>query len=223
MAIPAVTIEHKLVVKMEGKTPWTPVVKVIGNQQFIHVHKWDRSFTKFMTGKSLDLRAGNNHSIHGTNVGDYLEHLCDLRNIASNNAAIAELSECGSKKRRIQASDSALVPVTSISLPEACLDGVTFEPAKVQVAFAISGTTDLWLEANHETIQRFLVGCKCFQSSNTARKANLKKKVESPKKDPDVESGEKVLAEISHNSLKWQLWSDQQKARYSVLPKASPE
>lgn len=198
MAIPEVTIEHKLAIKMSGTAAaWNPTVKVIADQQFVSVHKWDRSFTKFITGQSLDLRAGRNHSIHGTNVGCYLELLCDLRNAASNNAAVAELQECGAKKRRIQSADSALVPTVCITLPECSLSGETFEPAKVKVAFAISGA-DLWLEAVPESIQRFIVGCKCFQSENTARKANLKKKAESPKKDPPVESGEKVLAEISN-------------------------
>lgn len=172
-----VTIETMIGCRIDGKEPWIPKVKKIGNAQVMLVSKWDRGFTKFLTGKSLDLTKSS-MSLNSTSAGAYIDELVRRRRVACE-AAVLEANStdenekenrCKAKKRRVTVTDSMSVikPLVDITLP-----AVT-EPAMPEriVKCAFNTGHELWVEVNETTLLQIVLGIQeCGVTKGRTRKA----------------------------------------------------
>ena len=167
------TIETLVGCKLNDSEIWIPKTKMIGNTKVMLLSKWDRGLTRFMTGKSLDLRATKTKSLNNTAAGAYFDELCRQRKVACEKAVIsAHSTDDGNgkqKRRRVTLSDSMshLSPLVDISLPE------VVEPAMpkriVQVAFGTG--PEIWLEVNETNLLQVIRGCcECTMSKGRTRK-----------------------------------------------------
>ena len=99
------TIETLVGCRLNDKEIWIPKTKMIGNTKVVLLSKWDRGLTRFMTGKSLDLRASSTKSLNNTAAGAYFDKLCRQRKESCEKAVISAHSTdddngTGKTKRR---------------------------------------------------------------------------------------------------------------------------
>ena len=167
------TIETLVGCRLNENEIWIPKTKMIGNTKVMLLSKWDRALTRFMTGKSLDLRATSTKSLNNTAAGAYFDGLCRQRKEACEKAVISAHSTDDDngkqKRRRVALSDSMshLSPLVDISLPE------VVEPPMpkriVQVAFGTG--SEIWLEVNETNLLQVIWGCcECTMSKGRTRK-----------------------------------------------------
>lgn len=188
-----VSIESLVVCRLDdGKQQWIPKTKSIGNTKLMMLSKWDRGFTKFVTGKSLDLRSSKAKSLNATPAGAFLDDLCRKRKEACE-LAVHESLEAGddtgkpkAKKRKVALTDqhAVLKPLVQITLP-ACSNPEMPERI-VQCAFNTGPS--LWIEVNEMTLLQIITGCReCNEQTGRARKKASPKvkhgKKQSPKKE----------------------------------------
>lgn len=225
MASPdAIEIQHVMTITMNHQE-WRPKVHTIGGHTLVMISKWDRAFTQFFTGKSLDLRKGKHRSLNAMGAGSFLDDLCKKRRDASIQAALEEYSKCSedaSKKRRrtITKKDEHLCPVVDVTL-DAIEDTDGCRVAKVvKMGFAKCGS-ELWVEASSDVLEHILHGMRWHNANSShGRLKRSKSQDEVPEDDvqvdPKVAAGEAVLESMSKNSQKWRLWPDEVKASYAA-------
>ena len=168
-AFKGLEIQSAVTCVMEGREPWLPKVKVINGKQLICISKWDRGFTKFYSGHSLDLRKDKGRSLNQSSMGAYLDHLCQLRREASTEAAYAKMfgdsDEKPAKRRRMRVTnnDAAFCPLVTVKLPEVSFEDVELESKQVSMAFATSGS-ELWVEADTSIMYHICAGAMLFEA-----------------------------------------------------------
>ncbi|CAJ1370872.1 unnamed protein product [Effrenium voratum] len=140
---------------MTKKQPWLPEVKEVSGLHFVKLHKWDRGFTRYVSGKCLDLRKG-----HACNIGcDFLDNLQSKVHEASKEAvkrvldAEVEEQDAGKpkpKRRRIvRADDKHLGPEwITVHLPPLG----EFHAIDVRILWSVKGA-DLWVELNSDVLE----------------------------------------------------------------------
>ena len=168
-----VEIEMKVVIMNNNnkKNPWLATSTDIGGCKFVHLEKWSRDFTKFVTGKALDLRRCEATGINSS----FFEHLLGERNRKSKHAVkeATQVEEEGGNaqyvaKRRVTAKDKDLAPpFVEIELPEVCFGDVTCAARSVRVLWNVK-STDLWVELDASVLQHIRLGI--LQWPKTTRK-----------------------------------------------------
>lgn len=168
-----VEIEMKVVIlnKNNKKNPWLATSTDTGGCKFVLLEKWSRDFTKFVTGKALDLRRCETTGINST----YFDHLLRQRNDKSKLAVkeATQVEEEGGNaqyvaKRRVTAKDrDPAPPFVEIELPEVCFGGAAFPARSVRVLWNVK-STDLWVELEADVLEHIRLGI--LQWPKTSRK-----------------------------------------------------
>lgn len=154
------------------------------------ISKWDRGFTRFLTGKNLDLRSktDKSKSINITPAGAYLDSLQAKKKHASEEAVRKAYcqDESKTKKRKISltAEMSVFSPLVEIELP--AVKSPEMPPRMVKVAFG--GGADLWLEVAESILFQMAAGMNEFTVSNgRCKKSKKGEKADGEKADEPCE------------------------------------
>ena len=59
-----ITVENLVGCRLNGKDLWIPKVKDVCGVRLMYLSKWDRGLTRFLTGRSLDLKSGKKSELH---------------------------------------------------------------------------------------------------------------------------------------------------------------
>ena len=121
-----ITVENLVGCRLNGKDLWIPKVKDVCGVRLMYLSKWDRGLTRFLTGRSLDLKSGKN--LNSTSAGAYLDDLFRKKREAYQAAVLkahepAHESDAGDevkakgKKRKVTDDTSCFSPLVQISLP----------------------------------------------------------------------------------------------------------
>ena len=168
--------------RLNGKDLWIPKVKDVGGLRLMYLSKWDRGLTRFLTGKSLDLR-NNAKNLNSTAAGAYLDDLVRKKKEASQAAVLkahesAHESDAGhevkakGKKRKVTDDMSCFSPLVQISLP--AVHDPWMPERLVQVEFG--GQSDLWMEVNETSLRQVVQGiCACNSKCGRARTSKSEK------------------------------------------------
>ena len=87
LQVQQITVENLVGCRLNGKDLWIPKVKDVGGLRLMYLGKWDRGLTRFLTGKSLDLR-NNAKNLNSTAAGAYLDDLFFKKKEASQAAVL---------------------------------------------------------------------------------------------------------------------------------------
>ena len=153
-------IETKLVItnKLNGKSPWFPEARVVEGHTFVKLERLGRDFTRYVSGRSLDLRPAHAFSLNGS----YLQKIVIERNNESESSfEVAVLDsqddlavENQPKKRKVKEGDGLLCPpIVHIDLPPAS----GFSTKGVRCLWGV-GTMPLWVEALPESLEHIRAG-----------------------------------------------------------------
>ena len=153
-------IETKLVItnNLNGKSPWFPETQVVEGHTFVKLERLGRDFTRYVSGRSLDLRPAHAFSLNGS----YLQKIVIARNNESEQAfevAILDSQddlpvEDQPKKRKVKEGDGLLCPpIVQIKLPPAS----GFSNKGVRCLWGV-GAMPLWVEAVPESLEYIRAG-----------------------------------------------------------------
>ena len=175
MALSNAVVEQRFVVTNNcmGKTFWSPSTREVQGEHFIQLDKWNRDFTKFVTGKALDLKRVNMSSINY----QFFDDLVLLRNEASKEAVKeATMDDEGTSavcKRRITHKDKDLAPpVVTITLPQVSFGSANFEATPIKVLWGVK-STELWVNLSDCILEHIRMGI--LESINNQGRASRKK------------------------------------------------
>ena len=172
LQVQQITVENLVGCRLNGKDLWIPKVKDVGGLRLMYLGKWDRGLTRFLTGKSLDLR-NNAKNLNSTAAGAYLDDLFFKKKEASQAAVLkahesAHESDAGheakakGKKRKV--TDDMSCFVQDPWMPERL----------VQVEFG--GQPDLWMEVNETSLRQVVQGiAECNSKCGRARTSKSEK------------------------------------------------
>ena len=212
-----ITVENLVGCRLNGKDLWIPKIKEVGGVRLMHLSKWDRGFTRFLTGKSLDLKSSGK-SLNSTAAGPYLEDLFRKKKEASQAAVLkahdsaheSDSSEvkAKAKKRKVTDDMSCFSPLVQISLP--AVHDPWMPERLVQVEFG--GQSDLWMEVNETSLRQLVLGiAECQSKGGRARTSkSMKTKTEpalpiSPDEKEDIQEvpeSPDAKSECSHGDVK---------------------
>ena len=154
-------IEMKLVItnKLNSKSPWLPETQVVEGHTFVKLERLGRDFTRYVSGRSLDLRPANSFSLNGS----YLHKMVMERNKESESAYFEVVVQDSQddlavdakpKKRKVKEGDGLLCPpMVHIDLPPA----TGFSNKKVMCLWGV-GAMPLWVEAAAEFLEHIRAG-----------------------------------------------------------------
>lgn len=170
-------IETKLVItnKLNGKSPWFPEAKVVEGITFVKLERLGRDFTRYVSGRSLDLRTGHSFSLNGS----YLQKMVMERNNESESAFEVALQDSQDdedkpKKRKVKEGDGLLCqPIVHIGLPP--VSG--FSNKKVRCLWGVRAMP-LWVEAVAESLEHIRAGIlDASDGERRTRQSNKRRRV----------------------------------------------
>eukprot|EP00435_Cladocopium_sp_Y103_P015443 s719_g3.t1 len=208
-----IKVETLISCRIDSNASWIPHVKEVSGVRLMLLSKWDRGFTKFLTGKSLNLNKGG-MNLNSTPAGAYLEDLVRQKREACQEVVqkAHESEEHGAKakgkKRKVTITDdmACFAPLVWIKLPAVSNPYMAERP--VQVEFGSS--QELWMEVNETSLAQVVHGiAECSSKRGRARTNKLEKaiKAEPVKKEVQEisESPEVKLLEVVIIHLQSQL------------------
>ena len=177
------TLETQLIVKWGNQT-WCPKQKVVDEQRFFQLNKWDRGFIRWVTGRSLDLRASSKEKETGSVNCSYGDEVVQRRQDACDDALEMALQpqdgepddEPPTKKKKVRRkardADGHLCPeILPIKLPE--VDGNELE---VKVLFEGAQTSAVWIEMELTAMAHLKTGIVNSNKKERKSKALIEKK-----------------------------------------------
>ena len=185
LQVQQITVENLVGCRLNGKDLWIPKVKDVGGLRLMYLSKWDRGLTRFLTGKSLDLR-NNAKNLNSTAAGSYLDDLVrkNRKKKEASQAAVLKAHESAhgsdaghevkakGKKRKVTDDMSCFSPLVQISLP--AVQDPWMPERLVQVEFG--GQQDLWMEVNETSLRQVVQGiAECNSKRGHARTSKSEK------------------------------------------------
>ena len=171
MALSKVEIQTTFVVKntCNGKTPWLVTSQQVEGDQYVLLDKWNRDFTKFVTGKALDLRNCDKTSINN----DFFDNLLVERNSKSKDA-VREATQVDEE----HGSSSTV----EIILPEVSFGDAEFKARSVRALWGVK-STELWVFLDADVLEHIRMGI--LESLNNKGRPS-RKRVTGTSQDPLV-------------------------------------
>ena len=182
LQVQQITVENLVGCRLNGKDLWIPKVEDVAGVRLVYLRKWDRGLTRFLTGRSLDLKS-NGKNLNSTSAGAYLDDLFRKKREAYQAAVLkahepAHESDAGhevkakGKKRKVTDDTSCFSPLVQISLP--AVQDPWMPERLVQVEFG--GQSDLWIEVNETSLRQVVQGIsECNSKCGRARTSKSEK------------------------------------------------
>ena len=205
LQVQQITVENLVGCRLNGKDLWIPKVKDVGGLRLMYLSKWDRGLTRFLTGKSLDLR-NNAKNLNSTAAGAYLDDLFFKKKEASQ-AAVLKAHECAhesdagheakakGKKRKVTDDMSCFSPLVQISLP--AVQDPWMPERLVQVEFG--GQPDLWMEVHETSLRQMVQGIAACNSKCGRARTSKSEKIKPEPVLPLSPAVKKEVQEISES------------------------
>ena len=178
LAVMLVNIITKVVITSElnPKHPWTPETCQLGEHTFAKVCKWNREFTRFATGRALDLRKDKNYC---ASCG-WLDDIVNQRHHQSV-AAVQEALQAdehtdadthkSAKKRKVHQRDQNLAPpYVTVTFPRVEFANEVFEEKHVKVGWAVKAP-EIWIEMSPEIMGHLQLGIRSSKAAEQAAQA----------------------------------------------------
>lgn len=154
-------VDMRPVITNEGNKgqPWHPKIRCVEDRYYVKIQKWCRAFTRFCTGRSLDLRKGKGHSLSKSSfVDDLIVKLHEISVEAARELILAQAETDAdrnrAKRRKIRPADSALSPHTvMLTLPAVA----EFEEKDIRCLWSVSGA-DMWVHLEARTLDHIRAG-----------------------------------------------------------------
>ena len=205
LQVQQITVENLVGCRLNGKDLWIPKVKDVGGLRLMYLSKWDRGLTRFLTGKSLDLR-NNAKNLNSTAAGAYLDDLVRKKKEASQAAVLkahesAHESDAGhevkakGKKRKVTDDMSCFSPLVQISLP--AVQDPWMPERLVQVEFG--GQPDLWMEVHETSLRQMVQGIAACNSKCGRARTSKSEKIKPEPVLPLSPAVKKEVQEISES------------------------
>ena len=150
------------------KQIWRPATEVCDDVVFCKVEKWSREFTRFATGRALDLRKDKSWTVQR----EFLQSLFDQRQEESKKAVQEVLEGGPSKKRKISQSDKELAsPWVQVVMPEVRTEEKVYPERSVRVRWAVKDPA-LWIEMNPTILEHLAQGIMCGKDHDDGNEGN---------------------------------------------------
>jgi hypothetical protein len=174
------------------KKPWVAETVTVNGETFIKLSKWDRGFVRFLTSRALDFRNPCTYANFA-----FIDHLCDLRDKAFDDAArriaeqatndAQEAGDATAKKRRVRApkarvADRAVLPAALMvqcpAVEQPCdLEDETALPEEYpsEIKVLVDGlrTRSIFMLLTVNALNYVRQGCMCSELGRTRRRAAL--------------------------------------------------
>ena len=174
---------------LNSKSPWSPAVQCVNNINYIKLGRWDRHFTRFVTGRVLDLRRGRSHHISCSFLDDLQEQIHNTSAEVINHILSGDTQDGSDvndpkegkggkpkRKRAARPGDKHLAPsFITVTLHAVEHMGECFPERSVKALWSVKGP-DMWLELDAAVLEHVRLAILASQAAGEASRNKRAKK-----------------------------------------------